>query len=84
MMRQSTKKKKGFEILDELMPELNEKPSIYLEDREASWGSFISDIEAAKKIIHIDIPIVDFLVQNLTLLVLVWILYTFFYDMPLL
>ena len=30
------------------------------------------------------VPIVDFLVQNLTLLVLVWILYTFFYDMPLL
>lgn len=40
----------------ELMPELNEKPSIYLEDREASWGTFISDIEAAKKIIHIDMP----------------------------
>lgn len=56
MMRQSTKKKKGFEILDELMPELNEKPSIYLEDRETSWETFIRDIEAAKKIIHIDMP----------------------------
>lgn len=56
MMRQSTKKKNGFEILDELMPELNEKPSIYLEDRETSWETFISDIEAAKKIIHIDMP----------------------------
>ena len=50
-----SKKKKGFEILDELMPELNEKPSIYLEDRETSWETFIRDIEAAKKIIHIDI-----------------------------
>lgn len=56
MMRQSNKLEKGFEILDELMPELNEKPSIYLEDRETSWETFISDIEAAKKIIHIDMP----------------------------
>lgn len=56
MMKQSNKLEKGFEILDELMPELNEKPSIYLEDRETSWETFISDIKDAKKIIHIDMP----------------------------
>ncbi len=38
------------------MPELNEKPSIYLEDREASWKTFINDIKSAKKKIHIDMP----------------------------
>ncbi len=49
MMKQSNKLEKGFEILDELMPELNEKPSIYLEDRETSWEIFISDIKNEKK-----------------------------------
>lgn len=56
MMKQSTKSEQGFEILDELMPELNEKPSIYFEDREVSWETFISDINSAKKRIHIDMP----------------------------
>ena len=56
MMRHSCKSEKGFEILDELMPELNENPNIYIEDREASWETFISDIESANKKIHIDMP----------------------------
>lgn len=56
IMKQSIKSKKGFEILDELMPAMGEKPSVYLEDREASWETFISDIQSAKKKIDIDMP----------------------------
>jgi hypothetical protein len=46
----------GNYALDEMMPSDSEEPIIYVEDRETSWSSFISDIKMAKTCIHIDIP----------------------------
>lgn len=46
----------GNYVLDEMMPDENEEPLIYLEDRETSWGKFIVDIRMAKSKIHMDIP----------------------------
>ena len=55
-MKQPSKSEKGIQILDELIPELNEKTSIYFEDREVSWENFINDIKSAKKKINIEMP----------------------------
>lgn len=46
----------GNYALDEMMPDKQENPIVYIEDRETSWKYFISDIEAAKNKIHIDMP----------------------------
>ena len=47
---------KGLNVLDELMPENNTYPFIYVEDRENSWRRFVEDIKSAKLRIHIDMP----------------------------
>lgn len=47
---------KGNFVLDEMMPNDNEEPIVYVEDRNSSWELFIKDISAAKSKIHIDMP----------------------------
>ena len=47
---------KGLSVLDELMPSENEKPIVYVEERERSWKTYIEDLKVAKKNIYIDIP----------------------------
>jgi hypothetical protein len=46
----------GFYVLDEMMPDINENPYIYIEDRETSWSRFIEDLKNANSKIHIDMP----------------------------
>lgn len=46
----------GRYVLDEIMPQMNENPSVFSEDRENSWDIFIKDINFAKTDINIDIP----------------------------
>lgn len=46
----------GNYALDEMMPSEAEEPIVYVEDRETSWETFISDIKTAKSKVHIDVP----------------------------
>lgn len=46
----------GEAVLDELMPKADERPLVYLEDREQSWNRFLKDISEAMFSVRIDIP----------------------------
>ncbi len=52
----------GASILDEMMPALKEDPSVYVDDREASWKRFMADLNSANDRIHIDVP--DIIEEN--------------------
>ncbi len=43
-------------VLDEMMPDEQEEPLVYIEDRETSWTRFVKDVSAAKSKLHMDIP----------------------------
>lgn len=55
-LRQEKQTLSGNGILDELMPQVGEKPYIFVEDRESSWEYFLNDVRASKKEIHIEMP----------------------------